>query len=99
MSQASFDVIQKQDKDAPVTWEAYEGLCDHLTDQITKSDCLVDTNMQAIQMTVDATAATVTTLQIQMTALQASLQQLTTSVNGLQAALDQRHQGGNDDDS
>src|SRR3954462_6028012 len=98
MSQSAFDVMQKQDKDAPVTWEAYEGLRDHLTDLITKSDDHVDTNMQAVQMKVDATAATVTIMQTEMTALQASIQQLTMSVNGLQAALDQRQQGGNDDD-
>ena len=98
MSQAPFDVMQKQDKDAPVTWEAYEGLRDHLMDQITKSDALIDTNIQAVHMTVDATAANVTTLQTQMTALEASLQQLTTSVTRIQAVLDQRQQGGNDDD-
>src|ERR1044071_8461050 len=89
MSQAPFDVLQKQDKDASVTWEAYEGLRDHLMDQITKSDALIDTNIQAVQMTVDATAANVTTLQTQMTALEASLQQLTTSVTRIQAVLDQ----------
>src|SRR3954462_12516396 len=97
MSQASFDVMQKQDKDAPVTWEAYEGLRDHLTDLITKSGDHVDTNMQAVQMKVDGTAATVTTMQTQLTALQASIQQLTTSVTGLRDTIDQRQQGGNDD--
>ena len=97
MSQAPFDVMQKQAKDAPVTWEAYEGLRDHLTDVIAKSGDHIDTNMQAVQMKVDGTAATVTTMQAQMTALQASIQQLTTSLNGMQAALDQRQQGGNDD--
>ena len=98
MSQAPFDVMQKQAKDAPVTREAYEGLRDHLTDVIAKSGEHIDTNMQAVQMKVDGTATTVTTMQTQMTALQASIQQLTTSVNGMQAALDQRQQGGNDDD-
>src|SRR3954468_16201290 len=97
MSQASFDVMQKQDKDAPVTWEAYEGLRDHLTDLITKSGDHVDHNMQAVQMKVDGTAATVTTMQTQMTALQASIQQLTMSVTGLRDAIDQRQQGGHDD--
>src|SRR3954463_5244316 len=97
MSQSGFDVMQKQDKDAPVTWEAYEELLDHLTELITKSGEHVDTNMQEVQMKVDGTAATVTTMRSQMTALEASIQQLTTSVNGLQAALDQRQQGGNDD--
>jgi len=98
MSQAPFDVMQKQDKDAPVTWEAYEGLRDHLMDQITNSGALIDTNIQAVHMTVDATAANVTTLQTQMTALAASLEQLTTSVTRIQAVLDQRQQGGNDND-
>src|SRR4051812_9636175 len=98
MSQASFDVMQKQDKDAPVTWEAYEGLRDHLTDLITKSGDHVDNNMQAVQMKVDGTADSVTTMQTQMTALQASIQQLTTSVTGLRDALAQRQQGGHDDD-
>src|SRR4051812_22760318 len=97
MSQSGFDVMQKQDKDAPVTWEAYEGLRAHLTELITQSGDHVDTNMQAVQIKVDGTAATITTMQTQMTALQVSIQQLTTSVNGLQAALDQRQQGGNDD--
>src|SRR3954469_1196461 len=98
MSQASFDVMQQQDKDAPVTWEAYEGLRDHLTDLITKSGDHVDNNMQAVQMKVDGTAASVTTLQTQMTALQASIQQLTTSVTGLRNAIDQRQHGGHDDE-
>src|SRR3954462_14468 len=97
MSQASFDVMQKQDKDAPVTWEAYEGLRDHLTDLITKSGNHVDTNMQAVEMKVDGTGATVTTMQTQMTALQASIQQLTTSVTRMRDAIDQRQQGGHDD--
>src|SRR3954468_16582967 len=87
MSQASFDVMQKQEKDAPVTWEAYEGLRDHLTDLITKSGTHVDLNMQAVQMKVDGTAATITTMQTQMTALEASIQQLTTSVTGLRMQL------------
>src|SRR3954465_4501270 len=98
MSQASFDVMQKQDKDAPVTWESYEGLRDHLTDLITKSGDHVDNNMQAVQMKVDGPADSVTTMQTQMTALQASIQQLTTSVTGLRDALAQRPQGGHDDD-
>src|SRR4051812_39213163 len=98
MSQASFDVMQKQDKDAPVTWEAYEGLRDHLTDLITKSGDHVDLNMQAVQTKVDGTSATITTMQTQMTALEASIQQLTTSVTGLRNAIDQRQQGGHDDD-
>src|SRR4051812_49420523 len=98
MSQASFDVMQKQDKDAPVTWEAYEGLRDHLTDLIIKSGDHVDNNMQAVQMKVDGTADSVTTMQTQITALQASIQQLTTSVTGLRDALAQRQQGGHDDD-
>src|SRR3954468_2243120 len=98
MSQASFDVMQKLDKDAPVTWEAYEGLRDHLTDLITKSGDHVDLNMQAVQMKVDGSAATITTMQTQMTALQASIHQLTTSVTGLRNAIDQRQQGGHDDD-
>src|SRR3954463_10267341 len=98
MSQVSFDVMQKQDKDAPVTWEAYEGLRDHLTDLITKSGDHVDHNMQAVQMKVDGTADSVTTMQTQMTALQESIQQLTTSVTGLRDALAQRQQGGHDDD-
>src|SRR3954465_12765908 len=98
MSQSAFDVMQKQDKDAPVTWEAYEGLRDHLTDLITKSGDHVDINMQAVQMKVDGTAATITTMQTQMTALEASIQQLTMSVTGLRNAIDQRHPGGHDDD-
>src|SRR4051812_26485234 len=97
MSQASFDVMQTQDKDAQVTWEAYEGLRDHLTDLITKSGANVDLNMQAVQMKVDGTAATITTMQTQMTTLEASIQQLTTSVPVLQNAIDQRQQGGHDD--
>src|SRR3954471_18208101 len=98
MSQASFDVMQQQDKDAPLTWEAYEGLRDHLTDLITKSGDHVDLNMQAVQMKVDGTAATITTMQTQMTALEASIEQLKTSVTGLRNALDQRQLGGHDDD-
>src|ERR1043165_9728140 len=98
MSQAPFDVMQKQDKDAPVTWEAYEGLRDHLTDAIAKSGDHIDTDMQVAQMKVDGTATTVTAMQAQLTALQASIQQLTTSVKGIQAVLDQRQQGGNNND-
>ena len=45
MSQSGFDVMQKQAKDAPVTWEAYEGLRDHLTQMITKSADAIDTNV------------------------------------------------------
>ena len=48
MSQSGFDVMHTHARDAPVTWEAYEGLHDHLTGMITKSVDVIDTNVQAV---------------------------------------------------
>ena len=98
MSHSGFDVMQKLAKDASVTWEAYEGLRDHLTGMITKSADAIDTNVQAFQLKVDATEAAVTTMQQQLTAIQQSLQQMTTYVTGIQAAIVQRQPEANDDD-
>src|SRR3954469_6288213 len=98
MSQSGFDVMQKQDKDAPVTWEAYEGLRDHLTGMFTKSADAIDTNVQAVQLKVDATESAVTTMQQQLAVIQQSLQQMTTSVTGIQAAIVLRQPDAQEDD-
>src|ERR1041385_9098123 len=90
MSQSGFDVMQQHDKDAPVTWEAYEGLRDHLTGMITKSADAIATNVQAVQLKVDATEVVVTTMQQLLTTIHMSLQQMTTSFTGIQAAIVQR---------
>ena len=65
---------------------------------ITKSADTVDANVQAVQLSVGATNALVTTMQTQLAALQTSIQQLTTSVTGLQAAIERLQPAGHEDD-
>src|SRR3954467_5204254 len=98
MSQSGFDVMQKQDKDAPVTWEAYEGLRDHLTGMFTKSADAIDTNVQAVQLKVAAPKPPAPTIHQQLAAIQQSIQQMTASVAGIQAAIVLRQPDAQEDD-
>jgi hypothetical protein len=77
MSTSSVDVMQKNDDDTPVTWRYYEALHDHLQGVIRWSTDRIDTYVQAIQMKVDATDATINAMKTQVTDLQASIYQLT----------------------
>ena len=100
MSSSGVDVMQKKADDATVTWREYEALRDHLTGIITRSTEHIDSDIQAIQMKVDGTEATVNTMQTQVNVFQTSIQQLTNAVNGLRVAVEQRQPAGlGDDDS
>jgi hypothetical protein len=59
MSTSSFDVMQKKPDDATVTWREYEALRDHLQGVIQRSTDSIYTDVQAVEMKVDATDATI----------------------------------------
>ena len=58
----------------------------------------IDSNVQVVQLKLDANDATVTTIQTTLSAIQASIRQLTTSVNGIKESIAQRQPAGHDDD-
>ena len=92
-------VMQKKDDNDTVTWRKYEALRDHLTGIFDRNATKTDGDIQAVQIKVDNTDATVQTMQGQMTELQTSIAQLTTAVNGLRTTVEQRFQGDPEDDA
>jgi hypothetical protein len=77
MSSSGVDVMQKKPDDTPVIWSEYEALRDHLKRIITRTTDTIDSDIQAFQIKVEATDATVNTMQVQVNDLQTSIQALT----------------------
>jgi predicted nucleic acid-binding Zn-ribbon protein len=75
MSSSSIDVMQKK-LDVAVTWREYEALRDHLQGVITRSTNNIDSDIQDVQIKVDATKTTDNAIQVQVNDLQTSIQQL-----------------------
>ena len=96
---ASEVVMQKKDDNGTVTWREYEALRDHFTGIFHRNATTTDGNIQAVQLKLDDTEATVQTMQGQITELQTSIAQLTTAVNGLRTTFEQRFQGDPEDDA
>ena len=99
MSASDEVVMQKKNDTDTVTWREYEALRNHLSGIFERNAAKTNGEVQAVQMKVDNTEATVQTMQGQMTELQASITQLTTAVNGLRATVEQRMQGDPEDDA
>ena len=66
---ASEVVMQKKDDNDIVTWREYEALRDHLTGIFDRNATKTDGDIQAVQIRVGNTNATIQTMQGQMTAL------------------------------
>ena len=96
---ASEVVIQKKDDNDTVKCREYEALRDHLMGIFDRNATKTDGDVQAVQIRVDNTDATVQTMQGQMTELQTSIAQLTTAVNGLRTTVEQCFQGDPEDDA
>ena len=62
-------VMQKKDDNDIVTWREYEALRDHLTGIFHRNATTTDGNIQAVQLKLDDTEATVQTMQGQITEL------------------------------
>jgi hypothetical protein len=77
MAASDVDVMQKKPDDTPVIWREYEALRDHLERIITRTTDTIDYDIQAIQIKVEATDATVNNMQVQVNDLQTSIQALT----------------------
>ena len=56
-------VMQKKDDNDTVTWREYEALCDHFTGIFHRNATTTDGNIQAVQLKLDDTEATVQTMQ------------------------------------
>jgi chromosome segregation ATPase len=89
MSASDVDVMQKKPDDTPVIWREYEALRDHLERIITRTTDAIDSDIQAVQMKVEVTDATVNNMQVQVNDLQTSIQALTQSVNALRLTIEQ----------
>jgi hypothetical protein len=66
MSSSGVDVMQKKPDDTLAIWREYEALHDHLERTITRTTASIDTDIQSVQMKVDATNATINTMRESM---------------------------------
>jgi chromosome segregation ATPase len=90
MSCSNVDVMQKKSDDTPDIWREYEALRDHLEIIITRTTNSIDSDIQAVQMKVEATDATVNNMQVQVNDLQTTIQALTQSINAPRLTIEQR---------
>jgi hypothetical protein len=90
MSPSDVVLMQKPPDDTTITWRQYEALRDHLQGVITRSTHGINSDIQVVQMKVDATENTDNAMQVEVNDLHTSIQHLTQSVNGLLVAVEAR---------
>jgi hypothetical protein len=55
MSASDVDVMQKKPDETPIIWREYQALRDHLERIITQTTDTIGSDIQAVQMKVEAT--------------------------------------------
>jgi len=92
MSSSDCDVDQKKNDADLVSWREYEALRDTLRREFNKMGDGLSEEIQTVHTKLDATTATVNTVQTQVTDIQEAIRALTQSVAGLRTLVQQQQQ-------